>query len=299
MHENRKVRQKKKLLSEWKVLANNYSWLHEKCWRLYRGINYSLMIPAICLSGSSGMMSMFGVSNKDCENNTNWIAISLGVMSVSSAVLTALHSYLRISELQEAHIIHSNEFDKLSRSIQVETILQNTDDQTYINLGEFIKDCKERFDRLIDSAPPIPERMIKRLKKVLIENNMDDNENEDISIHIKRKSLVILPNQPGTISSGSIEESVGKDDSTNKEDSIGKEYSIEKDYDPSSCPECRISLESTPNPPDISEISRVPSMYATTNFKPQINTGIYMSHPDVIKKVYELEGLKKIKSIQF
>ena len=89
---------------------------------------------------------------------------------------------MTVPELQQDHHIHYKEYNKLSREITTELILSNTDDRTYANLGEFIKICRTRLDRLRDSSPQIPDFIYNDSTLVSQKNtNNSDNEKKDTS----------------------------------------------------------------------------------------------------------------------
>lgn len=187
------------LLSEWFIIIQEQEDMHRKAFSYYKRINYCIMIPIIIFTGVSGAIGFANVDASYNKNNTAkyiniWYLIN-GCLGVSSAILTTIYNFMSIPELQQDHHFHHKEYNKLAREISTELILSNTNDKTYANLGEYIKVCKTRIDRLRDSSPQIPEFIYTDYKKkhkknlqdfshknIEIYNNLKENENEKKSI---------------------------------------------------------------------------------------------------------------------
>jgi hypothetical protein len=158
-----KIKEKNAMLHEWRNMAKNYSWLHQRSYRHFQKINLFIMVPIIILSTASGAINFTQVtpSTKDCEEQDdrrlNILSLILGVAGLAAAGLSTIYNFLRIGERIESHQSTAADFEKLARDISVQTLLSNTEDKTYANLGEFIKECNDRFNRLVEMAPVIPD----------------------------------------------------------------------------------------------------------------------------------------------
>lgn len=161
MEPEHKVKEKMELLNEWIIIAKNYSWLHNASAKLFQGLNYSLIIPIISVSTLGGALNL---TQFTCTNT--YIGYILGFLSLGSAALSTVHNTLKFGERSELHKATADEFDKLTREISVETLLSDTEAKTYANLAEFIKDCNDRFNRLVEKSPSIPEKVMNKFEKI-------------------------------------------------------------------------------------------------------------------------------------
>lgn len=164
-----KVTEKIAMLNEWIVFAELQSKLHSKSATHFKKLNKFFMVPIIFVSAVTGCANLIGLPVIDCnENDKSPFRPSqfiLGLLNISTAALTAIYNFAKLGEAQESHSIHSTEYEKLSRQIRVELLLHGTADRTFISLAEYIKDCKERIDKLVERSPEIPSKVIKSYLK--------------------------------------------------------------------------------------------------------------------------------------
>lgn len=168
-----KVKEKLELLNEWIVIAKNYCWLHSTSCKLFQGLNFSILIPIITVSTIAGALNL---TQFTCSSS--YISYILGFMSLGSAALSTIHNTLKFGERAELHKATADEFDKLTREISVETLLTDTEAKTYANLAEFIKECNDRFNRLIEKSPSIPERVMIRFEKIKQQQHNSGQKND-------------------------------------------------------------------------------------------------------------------------
>lgn len=161
-----KIKEKNAMLHEWRNMAKNYSWLHQQCHHHFQKMNMYIMVPIILLSTTSGAINFTQVSNNRChEHDIDVLSLVLGTMGLIAAGLSTVYNFMRIGERIESHSSTASDFEKLARDISVQTLLSNTADKTYANLGEFIKECNDRFNRLVEMAPVIPDRVYGTFEK--------------------------------------------------------------------------------------------------------------------------------------
>lgn len=184
-----------KILKGWESEINTYQLLHEKSTEYYSRLNFYFMIPIIILSSSTGTLGLMNASESQTTNvnNVNIISIIIGFFGFVTAILTTIHNFLNIQKLESNHNIHAVEYSKISKEIKLHIYLSDTDVKVYSNLGEYIKECKQKIDKLIESAPPIPSHVeaildskIKEIKNnhsgeideiiTLVTNNNNDND---------------------------------------------------------------------------------------------------------------------------
>ena len=98
------------------------SWMHTKCKRWFENMNFWLTIPSIIIgtiSGSAtiGLSSLFSGSTKAAE-------VTLGVLTLSCGVFSAINNFMKCSVLSESHRITAKYYSKLHRTIQAEIALR-------------------------------------------------------------------------------------------------------------------------------------------------------------------------------
>jgi hypothetical protein len=149
------------LLENWRCTARNYQWLHNKSCRLFNTRNLFYVVPIIALSSVAGSLSLtVGLS---CDTSPV-LRYMIGFMGLTTAALSTLHSTHNYGERAGMHKTSADGFHQLARSIAVESVIYDTRSRTYANLTEFIKECNERFNRLIEQAPPIPDSVMSKLQ---------------------------------------------------------------------------------------------------------------------------------------
>jgi len=157
------------LLKEWKYFTLKYEWLHFKSHIYFKYMNYGIMIPIIILTSLSGSTNIIlsSVKHEDCgnKNSINYPQLIIGFTTIIAAILTTIYNFMKVPELQQLHLTHSSDFNKLSREIEMELVLFETKHKTYSSLEEFIKNMRMRLDRFIESAPPIPNMVLKKIEE--------------------------------------------------------------------------------------------------------------------------------------
>lgn len=173
--EETKLVEKKKLLSEWGDRMKALAWMHTKSFEFFRVVSLGIMIPNIMLSTASGALNLFESNKRKCtdpadpaaadESGLHMTSLVTGVISLTAAGLSTIYHFLHLGERQSQHLTIAAQFEKLARQISVQSILSETDERTYMNLAEFIKDCNEQYDQLTDQMPHIPDFIIRKYYK--------------------------------------------------------------------------------------------------------------------------------------
>ena len=181
-----KMTEKRKLLKEWIRHMQELATLHIMCHAHYARMAIGIMVPSILLSIGSGAANLMTGGQLKCEKSDDHflstgeiLSIILGIMSLLSASLSTIYHFLRLSERQQGHLNCANQFDKLARQIKVQSILTETDERTYVNLAEFIKDISDEFDNLTDSMPYIPEFINQKYIKISKLRDVNNKKSND------------------------------------------------------------------------------------------------------------------------
>lgn len=142
------------------------SWMHTKCKRWFENMNFWLTIPSIIIgtiSGSAtiGLSSLFSGSTQAAE-------VTLGVLTLSCGVFSAINNFMKCSVLSESHRITAKYYSKLHRTIQAEIALRR--DQR-VQAKDFLRIIRAEQDRIEEIAPSVIEEIIKQFKKEFRDNS--------------------------------------------------------------------------------------------------------------------------------
>jgi len=150
--------EQEELLAEWAEKAACYRWLHNKSEKQYRCRNYAFTIPVIILSTLTGTAN-FAMDSFVPEAQKKMAMGIVGGVNIFAGILSTLQNFLRYAELMEGHRSSGVSWSKFSRNITVELAL---DEKRRKPAGDFLKICRAEFDRLIEQAPSIDDKIVKQ-----------------------------------------------------------------------------------------------------------------------------------------
>jgi len=151
------------LLAKWSDYAACYRWLHDRTEKQLSFSNNCITIPVIILSTVVGSASV-GLNGLVGDNpeSQKYGQISIGLVSLISAIMTTLGNYFRFAQNSEAHRVSAVSWGKFNRMITAE-LAQKPNDR--MDSLDFINFCKQDLDRLIEQSPQIPDNVIKMFEK--------------------------------------------------------------------------------------------------------------------------------------
>lgn len=132
-------------------LCQELSGRYKKNYEMYKVIQAKFRIPSIVISSITGLTS-FGSSNFPPEYRV-WVSISVGIASLSIAILNSIESYMKISENLTGASQASIELHKLKEYIDMELALPKENRLTQGII--FLRDCYTRYERILEIAPDI------------------------------------------------------------------------------------------------------------------------------------------------
>lgn len=144
------------LLGRWFEICNNYSHLHHLSFEYYRKVNYFMMLPIMLITTVTGSFNLV----LSFYPTLIYIQIVLGVLGLFAGMISSMYNFLEIPQLQEKHNLHSSQFEKYGRTIEMELVLYKNKSKTYASLAEFIKIIKAEIDHLVDNGPFIPAHIL-------------------------------------------------------------------------------------------------------------------------------------------
>lgn len=150
------------VLDTWRKRAKAEGQMHLASYRYFKRIHYCFLVTIVVLSTAAGSINIAdsSSSNEDtCQKGPNFIQLGLGIVGLVSAALTTIHNYTNVALRYESHGFFDDEYDKLSREIQVHALLADSPNRIYVDKGVLLKEVKDKFDRLAEKAPKIPSHI--------------------------------------------------------------------------------------------------------------------------------------------
>ena len=149
-----------KLLKSWAERAAGYRWLHNHARLHYKRQNDYLSYPSIVIASITGVGG-FAVLNPSGNDNVSpdtrgkimIIQYFFAFLNVLAGILTSIGKFSDSGRLAEAHSAMCVQYSKFYRNIDMELSLDKGDRTCVL---EFVKKCREEYDRLLDDAPDIP-----------------------------------------------------------------------------------------------------------------------------------------------
>lgn len=157
--------EEEELLKQWADKSQCYQWMHMKARQAYQRKNAMYTIPVIIISTITGTANF--AQERFSEDLRPYVAMGVGTMSIIAGIITTIYQFLKISELNESHRVASLSWGKFYRDINAELIRHPLD---RIPADEFIKNCKEEYNRLVEISPFIPKKVLSNFQKKFNKN---------------------------------------------------------------------------------------------------------------------------------
>ncbi|MBN2533143.1 MAG: SLATT domain-containing protein [Spirochaetales bacterium] len=139
--------------------------LHRGHWeaaRQYDKVNFRLGIIATITAAVSGTAVFSQLSEKTGEETTYiWIRIIIGVFVIASAIIVAIQTFYRSSELATRHKTAAVKYGQLRR--ELEEHLDLGLDKLKDREG-FLTSFRINWNAVDEEAPPVPARFYKKAK---------------------------------------------------------------------------------------------------------------------------------------
>jgi len=148
-----------KILIEWADKAMCYRWLHSKANAVYSSLNAWYTIPVIVISTLTGTAN-FAQTRVPIEYQ-NYYAMVVGGFNILGGIISTIQQFLKITQLNEAHRVSGIAWDKFYRNIKIELAKHPSE---RIHASQMLKMCKEEFDRLMETSPVIPDKVVSSFK---------------------------------------------------------------------------------------------------------------------------------------
>ena len=147
------------ILAEWADKAMCYRWLHTRSNSLYSNLNAWYTIPCIVISTLAGTAN-FAQTRVPLEYQPLFTMV-VGGINILGGIISTIQQFLKITQLNEAHRVSSIAWDKFYRNTKIELAKHPTE---RIAVAHMLKMSKEEFDRLMETSPVIPDKIILEFK---------------------------------------------------------------------------------------------------------------------------------------
>ena len=149
-----------RILAEWADKAMCYRWLHTKANGLYSSLNAWYTIPCIIISTLAGTANF--AQTRVPQEYQAIFTMGVGAINIAGGIISTIQQFLKITQLNEAHRVSSISWDKFYRNIKIE-LTKHPNER--IAVSHMLKMSKEEFDRLMETSPVIPDKIIASFKK--------------------------------------------------------------------------------------------------------------------------------------
>ena len=147
------------ILAEWADKAMCYRWLHTRSNALFSNLNAWYTIPCIIISTLAGTAN-FAQARVPIEYQALFTMI-VGGINILGGIISTIQQFLKITQLNEAHRVSSIAWDKFYRNIKIE-LTKHPNER--IVVSHMLNMSKEEFDRLMETSPVIPDKIITEFK---------------------------------------------------------------------------------------------------------------------------------------
>lgn len=157
------------ILIEWADKAMCYRWLHAKANAMFSSLNAWYTIPVIIISTLTGTANF--AQERVPFAYQGYFSMIVGGFNILAGIITTIQQFLKITQLNEAHRVSSIAWDKFYRNIKIELAKHPSE---RIDVRQMIKMSKEEFDRLMETSPNVPEKIVYDFKNNFINQNIFD-----------------------------------------------------------------------------------------------------------------------------
>jgi hypothetical protein len=148
------------ILADWADKAMCFRWLHNRSNQKFNKLNTIFTIPVIVLSTLTGTANF--AQDRVPVDYRSMFVMSVGSLNLIAGIISTIQQFLKISELNESHRVASIAWDKFYRNIKIELAKSPRE---RIPVTQMMKLTKEEFDRLMETCPQIPQKIVLLFKE--------------------------------------------------------------------------------------------------------------------------------------
>ena len=136
-----------------------FSWLHARSNVYFYSLNTWYTIPVIIISTLTGTANF--AQNQVPIQYQKSFGMIIGGFNLLAGIISTIQQFLKITQLSESHRLASVGWEKYYRNIRIEL---SKESNKRIHFSHFIKSSKEEFDRLMETSPIVPNKIINEFK---------------------------------------------------------------------------------------------------------------------------------------
>lgn len=136
-----------------------YSILHKTSEKKYNKISYQMDIPNIIISTIAGTLSIS--SSGLFQGMEKQASVFIGILSLTSSILTTINSYFGFKKRSENHRLVSIQYQKIYLKIDLVLGLKS-DERPPVN--DFIKYTIDEYNRLAEISPLVDKELLDEFK---------------------------------------------------------------------------------------------------------------------------------------
>ena len=144
--------------------------LHRRSYYSYKKLTTCFNLPIIVLSALSGSFQFLSKGYPDIEQ---YIVTGTASLSILTAVISAVSSYLKLGESKSKHEQSANAWLLFHNEVKHQLSLHRNKRQ---DADEFLTTCKTSYDRLFELSPICSSDMIQAIKKKIKAHATDEFE---------------------------------------------------------------------------------------------------------------------------
>ena len=137
-----------------------YSWLHTQSEKVYSSYNNYITLPTIILSTVAGTAS---IGSQTLFANAPASSVGIGMISLAVGVLNTVSTHFGWAKRSEAHRQTCVSYSKIHRFIVIELSLPRNERMAAYDM---LKVVREQLDRLQETSPQVPDKIIHKFKKI-------------------------------------------------------------------------------------------------------------------------------------
>lgn len=143
------------ILKDWGRRAKESQFCHYEAAKHFARLHYAMGIPVVVLTSLVGT-TVYATLQKVV---TTPIQITIGAISVLSAILAGMQTFLRFGERAEKHRTLGAQYGAIRRHLEM---LKALSVERRGPIEDFLNHIRESLDSLAQSAPDVPPRVWKR-----------------------------------------------------------------------------------------------------------------------------------------
>jgi hypothetical protein len=153
-----------RLLQKYCDEAQTREALHRRSYYSYKKLTTCFNLPIIVLSALSGSFQFLSKGYPAIEQ---YIVTGTASLSILTAIISAVSSYLKLGESKSKHEQSANAWLLFHNELKHQLSLRRDLRQDPM---EFLQTCKTQYDRLFELSPICSSGMIKAIKKKIKDN---------------------------------------------------------------------------------------------------------------------------------